>query len=107
MEIKEFLPPPPWEGPPLPRFLIKSHSCVEVVMRLVDALLVAKAGHADAVILKKKEPEVDVKMASAIIPKEFDELRIKALKTNAPGDWLKLLDAIYKKIEEEVRKCKS
>ena len=56
------------------------------------------AGYCDAVILKRKEPETDVVMTSGVVPQEFDTLRIKALTTNSPSDWIKLRRVIKQEI---------
>ena len=55
-------------------------------------------GYRDAVILGRKEPETDVVMTSGVVPQEFDTLRIKALTTNNPSDWIKLRRAIKQEI---------
>ena len=68
---------------------------------LLNALEWAKAGYCDASILKKKDPETDILMTSGIIPKKFDTLRIlriRALTTNCPSDWIKLRRAIKQEI---------
>ena len=65
---------------------------------LLSALEWAVAGYCDASILKKKEPETDVVMTSCVVPQEFDTLRIKALTTNNPSDWIKLRRIIKQEI---------
>ena len=71
-------------------------------MELVDALLVAKAGHVDSILRKQSEPEADVKLCAGIFPSIFEAERLRAYRTNAPGDWLRLIDVIYDEIKRRV-----
>ena len=74
---------------------------MEDLEKLLSALEWAVAGYCDASILKKKDPETDILMTSGIIPEKFDSLRIlriRALTTNNPSDWLKLRRAIKQEI---------
>ena len=73
-------------------------------VRLKDLLTAFEwcvVGYVDAVILKRKEPEVDIKMTGRVVPEKFDSLRRKALTTNSLADWLELRKAIRKEIIEK------
>ena len=79
---------------------------MEDLKKLLSALEWAVAGYCDASILRKKDPETDILMTSGVVPQEFDALRIRALTTNNPSDWLKLRRAIKQEILKVKRRLK-
>ena len=73
-------------------------------VRLKDLLTAFEwcvVGYVDASTLKRKEPEVDIKMTSKVVPMQFDSLRRRALDSNSLADWRELRKAIRKEILEK------
>ena len=72
--------------------------------RLLMALLSAKTGLVDAVLLRRRKPELDVLISlggsfhDVSVTRGFEKEYNQAAKTNLSGDWIKLIESIYNEI---------